>query len=83
MTYTAYGAEDMTVVGLPHICDAKQGSSKRVPAQTVDATPLNQLIRQGFSLESSSSGLCLFRPSQGSVFPELTLTNEFRFDNRC
>src|SRR6266850_8109987 len=48
-----------------------------VPAQPVDATPSNQLIRQYFPLENRSVRLYSIRPSQGGVSFESTLANDF------
>src|SRR5713226_6072706 len=48
-----------------------------VPAQPVDATPSNQLIRQYFPLENQSIRLYSIRTRQGSVPFESTLANDF------
>ena len=47
-----------------------------LPAQPVDATPSNELIRQYFPLENRSVRLYSIRPSQGGVPFESTLANE-------
>ncbi len=43
-----------------------------VPAQTVDATPPNQLIRQYFPWRTDLFGCARSKPSQGSVPADLT-----------
>ena len=54
----------------------KQGNSWLVvPAQPVDATPSNRLIRQSFPLENRSVRFYSIRPSQGGVPIESTLAN--------
>jgi len=39
----------------------------KLPAQMVDATPCNQLIRQRFPIENRSAGPLFIKPIQGSV----------------
>jgi hypothetical protein len=57
------------------------GSSARfvVPAQTVDATPFNALIRQCFPRRSELFVCTLSKPSQGSLPTELTLASDLAF----
>jgi hypothetical protein len=49
-----------------------------LPAQWVDATPSNQLIRQYFRLENRSVRLYPIRTRQGGVSFESTLANDFK-----
>jgi len=49
-----------------------------VPAQLVDATPSNQLIRQYFPLENRSVRLYSIRPSQDGIPFESALANDFQ-----
>src|SRR5229473_872301 len=48
-----------------------------LPAQTVDATPSNQLIRQYFPWRTDLFGCTRSKPSQGSVPADLTLASKF------
>src|SRR5258708_15604695 len=50
-----------------------------LPAQMVDATPSNALIRQYFPGRSDLFGCPRSKPSQGSVPADLTLTNDLAF----
>src|SRR5258708_28152047 len=50
-----------------------------LPAQPVDATPSNALIRQCFPGRSDPFGCTLSKPSQGSVPADLTLANDLAF----
>src|SRR5258708_27887232 len=50
-----------------------------VPAQPVDATPSNALIRQCFPGRSDPFGCTRSKPSQGSVPADLTLANDLAF----
>ena len=50
-----------------------------VPAQPVDATPSNTLIRQCFPGRGDLFGCPRSKPSQGSVPADLTLTNDLTF----
>jgi hypothetical protein len=53
------------------------------PAQSVDATPSNQLIGQDFTPERRSVWLYSIRPIQSSVFFESALATDFRPENSC
>src|SRR6266850_1401964 len=50
-----------------------------MPAQTVDATPSNALIRQCFPGRSNLFGCPRSKPSQGSVPADLTLASGLAF----
>ena len=50
-----------------------------LPAQPVDATPSNALIRQSFSGRSDRFGCARSNPSQGSVPADLTLASDLAF----
>src|SRR6267142_1988647 len=50
-----------------------------VPAQPVDATPSNALIRQCFPGRSDLFGCPRSKPSQGSVPADLTLASDLAF----
>src|SRR5260370_9591970 len=50
-----------------------------VPAQPVDATPSNALIRQYFPGRSDLFGRPRSKPSQGSVPADLTLASDLAF----
>ena len=50
-----------------------------LPAQPVDATPSNALIRQCFPGRSDLFGCTWSRPSQGSVPADLTLASDLTF----
>jgi len=50
-----------------------------LPAQAVDATPSNTLIRQGFPGRSNLFGCPRSKPSQGSVPADLTLASDLAF----
>jgi hypothetical protein len=50
-----------------------------MPAQTVDATPSNALIRQCFPGRSNLFGCPRSKPSQGSVPAGLTLASDLAF----
>jgi hypothetical protein len=54
------------------LCSEFQMDGLVVPAQTVDATPSNQLIRQYFPLKTDLSGCTWSKPSQDSVPSDLT-----------
>src|SRR6267142_1200014 len=51
----------------------------RLPAQPVDATPSNALIRQCFPGRSDLFGCPRSKPSQGSVPADLTLASDLAF----
>src|SRR5713226_1210050 len=50
-----------------------------LPAQPVDATPSNALIRQCFPGRSDLFGCARSKPSQGSVPADLTLASDLAF----
>src|SRR5712664_3441089 len=50
-----------------------------LPAQPVDATPSNALIRQCFPGRSDLFGCTRSKPSQGSVPADLTLASDLAF----
>ena len=50
-----------------------------MPAQPVDATPSNALIRQCFPRRSDLFGCTRSKPSQGSVPADLTLASDLAF----
>ena len=50
-----------------------------MPAQTVDATPSNALIRQCFPGRSDLFGCSRSKPGQGSVPTDLTLASDLAF----
>jgi hypothetical protein len=54
-------------------------SGKRLPAQPVDATPSNVLIRQCFPGRTDLFGCTRSKPSQGSVPADLTLASDLTF----
>ena len=55
----------------------RKSDCKGLPAQTVEATPSNQLIRQWFPTENPTVWLDSIRPSQGGVPFESTLATDF------
>jgi hypothetical protein len=54
-----------------------------LPAQTVDATPSNALIRECFPGRTHLFGRTRSKPSQGSVPADLTLASGFSLCFHC
>jgi hypothetical protein len=64
---------------LPNIDLLADSCREQVPAQPVDATPSNSLIRQCFPGRSDLFGCTRSKPSQGSVPADLTLASDLAF----
>src|SRR6266436_1443486 len=63
----------------PELVQPGRVCATRLPAQPVDATPSNALIRQCFPGRSDLFGCPRSKPSQGSVPADLTLASDLAF----
>jgi|HubBroStandDraft_4_1064222.scaffolds.fasta_scaffold04372_7 hypothetical protein len=75
--FLAYDSRSVPFFFRGSMCTAPIPPDKQEPAQPVDATPLNRLIRRYFLWRTNLASCTHIKPKQGGVLFDLTLSDEF------